>query len=87
MSRRRGKGRAWEGKIVGPAELLRDGADLDAVVDPNDAHSKKPVETFVAVPPSLQNLAEGGKAGKDKKSAVNLRDIRTQHEREKQGDR
>lgn len=56
------------------------------VVDPKDG-PKKPAESFVALPASLQDLGNGDKTEKEKKSAVNLKQIRENHEIEKRGDR
>lgn len=51
---------------------------------------KQATESFVDVPPSLQDLGEKDldKDGpKGKKAKVDLKDIRAQHERERLGDR
>ncbi len=62
-------------------------ADTLGVVDPHDAAPKKPAESFVTLPPSLQDLGNGNKVEKEKKTAVDLKQIREKHEKDKQGDK
>lgn len=56
------------------------------MVETEELQSKKRQvpESFVDVPPSIQDL---GSETKTKKAKVELKDIRAQHERDKLGDR
>ncbi|WWD21727.1 peptidyl-prolyl isomerase CWC27 [Kwoniella shandongensis] len=54
------------------------------LVDPSDIAPPKPVKSFVEVPASLKDLSEGSDK-KEKKAALDLKEIRAQHEREKAG--
>lgn len=56
---------------------------LIVVVEITERPKKKDRESFVDLPPSLQDLGEG----KAKKPKVDLKDIRAQHERDRLGDR
>ncbi|KAI9636105.1 cyclophilin-like domain-containing protein [Dioszegia hungarica] len=47
---------------------------------------KQAVESFVDLPPSLQDLGADKDQGKVKKAKVDLKDIRAQHERDRLGD-
>lgn len=59
------------------------------VVETLDERPKKKqaVESFVDLPPSLQDLGADKDQGKVKKAKVDLKDIRAQHERDRLGDR
>ncbi|KAK4683823.1 peptidyl-prolyl cis-trans isomerase SDCCAG10, partial [Tremellales sp. Uapishka_1] len=55
------------------------------LVDPDAAPPTKATEAYVALPASLRDLGAGSSKDREKKAAVDLKEIRAQHDREKEG--
>ncbi|WVF69542.1 hypothetical protein IAT40_004320 [Kwoniella sp. CBS 6097] len=70
-------------------KVKKKGMTRQDLMEPEEATLAKPVQSLVDVPDSLKDIGSSSKQEKDKqqdkKAAVDLKDIRAQHEREKAG--